>query len=204
MRATIAWAVAGLVAGSVPPAVVVGRLWGVDVLREGTRNPGASNVRHLAGTAPAVLTFFLDFGVGLLAPLVPRWTGASLGAAAACAVGAVAGRAFSPWLGWRGGRAQSLILASAIVLVPKAAVGVLAVYAAGTAVRELSVAGLLNMVALPFLCVVLYGGAWAVGYGTAVAAVALVRRLQGSPDGGPHSHWQRFVFDRERPPAPAT
>ncbi len=204
MRAVLAWAVAGLVAGSVPPAVVVGRLWGVDVLAEGSRNPGASNVRRLAGMAPAVVTFFLDFGVGILAPLVPRWAGAPLDAAVACAVGAVVGRAFSPWLGWRGGRAQSLILASAIVLVPKAAVGVLAVYATGAALRELSVAGLLNMFVLPALCVLFYGGLWAVAYGTSVAFVALVRRLQGSPDGRPYSRWQRVVFDRERRPAPAT
>lgn len=198
-----AWAVAGALAGSVPPAVVVGRLWGVDVTGRGTTNPGTANVHDLAGMLPAVLTFFLDTGIGVLTVVVPRLTGATQTAAVACAVGAVAGRAWSPWLHWRGGRAQALILASALVLVPRAAAVLLAVYAVGAAFRILALAGLVNLVVLPVACGFFYRSAWAVAYGCGVMVVAVARRLQGSPDGRPRSLAQRLLYDRERRPGQA-
>lgn len=197
---TAAWAVGGALVGSVPPALLVGRMWGVDVRREGTSNPGTANVHRLVGAAPATLTFLLDAAVGALTVLAPRAVGAPLDAAAACALGAVAGRAWSPWLRGRGGRAQALILASALCLVPRAGVLLLTVYAVGAAFRVLALTGLLNLVVLAAACTLLYGTPWAVTYGVGVATIGVVRRLQGSPDAGPHSLWQRLLYDRERPP----
>lgn len=194
------WSAGGALVGSVPAALVVGRLWGVDVARAGTANPGTANMHDLAGMLPAVITFLLDATVGAATVLVPRAVGAPQEAAVACAVGAVAGRAWSPWLHWRGGRAQALILASALVLVPKAAAVMLAVYAVGAASRTLGLAGLVNLAVLPAACLSFYGSGWAVAYGLGVSAVGMARRIQGSPDGAPYSLAQRILYDRERPP----
>src|SRR2546423_11799158 len=50
--------------GSFPTAALVGRVTGHDVLTEGSRNPGASNVYRLAGWKAGLIVFLGDFAKG--------------------------------------------------------------------------------------------------------------------------------------------
>lgn len=192
--------VAGFAAGSVPPAVPIGRAFGVDVLRQGTGNPGVSNVNDLAGGLAAFLTFVADLAIGVVVVLVPAWLDLSPWVGAAAGVGAMAGRAWSPWLGGAGGRGQMLALGMTLALMPWAGLAYLAIYSVGAMTRQMGAAGLVNLIALVPSSLVLYGDEWAVTFGLAVCLIGIVRRLQGSPDGGAHSVWQRFLHDREREP----
>ena len=56
--------------GSIPFGVVIGRMRGVNLLREGSRNPGASNVTRLLGKRLGMLCFFLDMGKGVIPVIV--------------------------------------------------------------------------------------------------------------------------------------
>src|SRR6059058_5658524 len=73
--------------GTFPSAQLVARAHGRDVLREGSGNPGASNVARLLGWRSGALVLLLDFAKGALA------AGAGLaigGRAGACILGVAA------------------------------------------------------------------------------------------------------------------
>ncbi|MCC7078759.1 MAG: glycerol-3-phosphate acyltransferase [Acidimicrobiia bacterium] len=191
---------AGFLVGSVPPAIPIGRAWGVDVCREGTGNPGVSNVNELAGGFAAFLTFAADLVIGAGVVLVPTWLGFSPWVGAAAGVGTMAGRAWAPWLGGSGGRGQMLALAMSLGLVPWAGAVYVTVYAIGAASKQMGLAGLVNLVILVPSTAILYGDDWAVAFGVSICLIGIVRRLQGSPDGREYSLVQRLLHDRERPP----
>jgi len=91
--------------GSVPfSRWVAARATGVDVLREGTRNPGASNVWRLAGRRAGVAAGLADFLKGLLPILVARWLGLEPGWQMAAGVSAILGHDYSLFLAFHGGK----------------------------------------------------------------------------------------------------
>ena len=63
-------ALAGYAIGSVPTAVWLGRLWRVDLLRDGSGNPGANNARRLGGHTLAILILIIEVAKGLTAVVV--------------------------------------------------------------------------------------------------------------------------------------
>ncbi len=195
---TIAWVIGAFLVGSAPPAIAVGRLFGVDVLREGTGNPGQSNVNDLVGWYGAALVFVLDVGVGALSALTPLWAHAGVETAAASAVSTIVGRTFSPWLGFRGGRGQLAALASAVALIPSAGVIWLAIFAVGAALRRLALANLVGLATLWVTAWLVYRTWWSVAYAVSIGVMGVVRRLMGSPDGGSFDRMQRLLYDRER------
>src|SRR2546426_12089246 len=62
LLAPVAWLL-----GTFPSAQLVGRAHGRDILREGSGNPGASNVERLLGWRAGALVLLLDFAKGALA-----------------------------------------------------------------------------------------------------------------------------------------
>jgi glycerol-3-phosphate acyltransferase PlsY len=57
----------GYAAGMFPSAVLIGRMGGHDVYREGSGNPGASNVARLMGWRYGIIVLLLDAAKGALA-----------------------------------------------------------------------------------------------------------------------------------------
>ncbi|MGH8949653.1 MAG: glycerol-3-phosphate acyltransferase, partial [Acidimicrobiia bacterium] len=96
-------ALAGYLIGSVPTAVWLGRLWGVDLLGDGSGNPGANNARRLGGYTLAVLILIIEIGKGLAAVVVGLVIGGE-SAALAAGVGAVAGNVYNVWHRFKGGK----------------------------------------------------------------------------------------------------
>jgi acyl phosphate:glycerol-3-phosphate acyltransferase len=108
----------GYVLGSIPFAVLFARArGGFDVLRDGTRNPGATNVFKNVGRVAGAAVGLLDYLKALLpALLAERLLGWSPGEAVSFAVGAVLGHDFSIFLGWRGGKGGASTLGALTVL----------------------------------------------------------------------------------------
>jgi glycerol-3-phosphate acyltransferase PlsY len=96
-------AAAGYLIGSVPTAVWLGRLWGVDLRRDGSRNPGANNARRLGGYTLALLVLTVEIAKGLVAVLVGLGIAGQPGGLAA-GLAAVTGNLFKVWLGFHGGK----------------------------------------------------------------------------------------------------
>ena len=60
------------VLGSIPFAVIIGRIWkGIDIREHGSRNAGFTNVYRVIGPLPAAVVLILDIGKGAAAVLLP-------------------------------------------------------------------------------------------------------------------------------------
>ena len=91
--------------GSVPfSKIVAERLAGADVLRHGTRNPGASNVWRLAGRKAGVVAGLADFLKGVVPILVAGGLGLEAGWRMAAGVASILGHDYSLLLRGRGGK----------------------------------------------------------------------------------------------------
>jgi glycerol-3-phosphate acyltransferase PlsY len=104
---TVLAAVAGYVIGSLPTAIWLGRMWGVDLRAGGTGNPGANNARRLGGNGLAILVLVVEVAKGFVAVVVGSALGGDV-AAVVAGVGAVVGNMYNVWLGFDGGKGLSI------------------------------------------------------------------------------------------------
>jgi glycerol-3-phosphate acyltransferase PlsY len=153
--AAVALLVLGLVCGSVPTSMLVGRAFGVDVLRAGEANPGAANVWRLAGARAGIVALVLDMGRAIVPGLV-GWAVAGYWGAVCGALGAEIGavRPIVPRL--RGGRGVGTAAGAGLVIEPVAgAIGFLVAIVVGLATRRPALATVAGFVAYPTAWVVL-------------------------------------------------
>jgi glycerol-3-phosphate acyltransferase PlsY len=128
MSPYIAAAVGGLiayVAGALPFGKWVAAARGVDILKEGSGNIGATNVWRTLGAGFGSLVLLLDISKGFLpAFLLPLLAGRAFGdpnwglAFGACAV---FGHSASPFLGFRGGKSVATALGVMLAVSPDVA-----------------------------------------------------------------------------------
>lgn len=102
----ILWVVAGFISGSLPFSVWLGQAFArSDVRQIGDGNPGAANAWKAGGWRVGLAALVLDYFKGALpvatAHLVFNLSGWPL---ALAAIAPIAGHAFSPFLGFRGGK----------------------------------------------------------------------------------------------------
>lgn len=169
------WLAAGYASGSVPFGVIVARSRGVDILRQGSGNPGATNVGRVLGRPFGYAVFALDFLKGALPVLGARLAaGDSAWVPAAALVGAVLGHVFSPFLRFRGGKGVATGAGGFAVLLPLPAAVALGVWLAATfGTRYVSLASMLAACSLPVSSWILGYGAPAAGLCAAVAALVV-------------------------------
>jgi glycerol-3-phosphate acyltransferase PlsY len=180
---------AGYLLGSVPFAVLVGRLAGVDPQAEGERNPGAWNLWGLAGVRTGLVTFLLDAGKGAAATVAGMaaagwWGGALAGLAA------MAGHDWPLWSGFRGGgRGVATFMGAAAVLSPPASLAALGLIAVTVPLVGIMRAVALGTLAYPLAFALLQPDARRlvpVGFAYLLLLVrALQRRGQGSSRSAP-------------------
>jgi acyl phosphate:glycerol-3-phosphate acyltransferase len=117
------WIAFAYLCGSIPFGLLIARAAsGKDVRTVGSGNIGATNVARAAGKSAAIATLVLDAVKGLVPVLLEARSAYSPPAlAAACAVGAVLGHCFPPWLGFRGGKGVATGLGVSLALAPWAA-----------------------------------------------------------------------------------
>ncbi len=153
-------ALVGYLLGSVNFAVLVAKRHGIDILKEGSGNPGATNVKRVLGKGPGNLVFALDALKGaagtylpfLLAdavsPGAPRFEALVAGLA-----GTLLGHCFSCFLGFKGGKGVASTIGGLLVLLPIPIVIGAALWAiAFYATRYVSVASLALGLSLPLSC----------------------------------------------------
>jgi glycerol-3-phosphate acyltransferase PlsY len=122
------FALLGYLLGSVNFAVLVAKKHGVDILKEGSGNPRATNVKRVLGKGPGNLVFALDalkgfVGAGL--PYLLLRTEETPAAAeihfticVAGFVGTLLGHCFSCFLKFKGGKGVASTIGGLIVLLP--------------------------------------------------------------------------------------
>lgn len=151
--------------GALPTADPLGRIWGVHLRKDGSRNPGANNALRLGGPVLAVTVLLVEIAKGLVAVRLGFAFDGDAGAVAG-AVGAVAGNVYSFWYGFRGGKglgisAGVLLGTAPMLLLP--AIGVLIMVVLPT--RSSGMATLGAIVALNAAAVASWLADWSTGWG---------------------------------------
>lgn len=128
---------AGYLIGAIPFGYLIARSRGVDILRQGSGNIGATNVARLLGARLGILVFVLDFAKGALPVLAAAWIAGqsdsglpkdSLQVVAGLA--AFLGHLFPVYLRFRGGKGVATGAGVVVVLLPLQAAGALLTWVA--------------------------------------------------------------------------
>jgi acyl phosphate:glycerol-3-phosphate acyltransferase len=145
--------------GCFPTAAIVARVTGHDILREGSGNPGASNVYRLAGWKAGLIAFAGDFAKGA----IPSAVGLVLdGHRGAYILGfaAVVGHVLPVTFRFRGGRGASTAGGVLAVIFPFIALGLAVLwFVIARVARKASVASIVGAIAFPVL-VAVTGNSW--------------------------------------------
>ncbi|MGA0133782.1 MAG: glycerol-3-phosphate 1-O-acyltransferase PlsY [Opitutales bacterium] len=122
------FALLGYLVGSVNFAVLVAKKHGVDILKEGSGNPGATNVKRVLGKGPGNLVFALDVLKGFVGAGLPQLllrvdpdtplADALFVVSVAGFVGTLLGHCFSCFLRFRGGKGVASTIGGLLVLLP--------------------------------------------------------------------------------------
>jgi glycerol-3-phosphate acyltransferase PlsY len=167
----------GYAIGSIPTAQALGRLWGVDLRIDGSRNPGANNAARLGGPVLAALVLLIEMGKGGLAVVLGLVMGGEAGAVAG-GVGAVVGNVYNIWYRFGGGKglgitAGVLLLAWPTVVIPILVVLAMSVYIT----RSSGTATLVSILVLNVFAVVWslldWPMAWGIGSTYLLSAMSL-------------------------------
>jgi glycerol-3-phosphate acyltransferase PlsY len=104
------WIGMAFLSGSIPFSYLIGRVFlRTDIREFGDGNPGAYNVFRAGGRASGALAALLDVSKGIVPVGLARWQmQLPDNALIWVALGPVLGHAFSPWLGFRGGKAVAV------------------------------------------------------------------------------------------------
>lgn len=190
---------AAYLVGSIPFALVIGRLWGVDLRREGTGNIGAGNLTQTVGLRAGILAAALDGLKGAVPVVVCGRLGLSPSLIVASGVGAVVGHNWSVYLRGRGGRGLATSAGAVLVFAPA-----LLVWTGGWAMAGWrlggGLGGFLGWGLLPIFAYATGEPAHVVSGAVMLAGLMGARRIQGNTGrpGGLRPSVQRLIWDTDR------
>lgn len=120
-------------AGSIPTAIITGRIVLKDDIRNhGSRNAGATNVFRVMGWKPALVVVLIDIGKGVAAVLlVPALVGGGLDPIILkiiAGVAAIAGHIWTVFAGFKGGKGVGTAFGVLVSLAPAASLITFAVW----------------------------------------------------------------------------
>lgn len=97
----------GYLLGSLPTANGIARVWGVDLRKDGSGNPGANNARRLGGLTLASVVLAVELAKGAFAFFAGYVMAGDLGGILS-GVAAVAGNVYNVWYGFSGGKGLAI------------------------------------------------------------------------------------------------
>jgi acyl-phosphate glycerol 3-phosphate acyltransferase len=154
--------------GAIPFGYLVARARGVDILKQGSGNIGATNVGRVLGGPFGILVFLLDFAKGAVPALAAKWFAfmypldlPSDSLPVAAAVAAFLGHLYPIYLRFRGGKGVATAAGAVTVLLPGPALAALLIWFVGVlASRYVSLASLAAAVVLCVMRLVLTPQPW--------------------------------------------
>lgn len=157
--------------GNISPAIILGKLSGVDIKKEGSGNAGTTNVLRVLGKKAAVITLVIDIGKGVLAVLLGSLIGGEV-AAAYCAVAVFCGHIWPCLYNFKGGKGVATAFGAIMAInwvLGLAVLGVVAVFVLLT--QRMSVGSIMGAVSFPLLAYFMEPGFLIPGFIMAVIVV---------------------------------
>lgn len=143
--------------GNISPAILIGRLHGIDIKKEGSGNAGTTNVLRVLGKKAAGETLAVDILKGVAAVLLGRfWGGYFLvdaePLAVLCCAAVLAGHIWPALFGFRGGKGIATGFGAIVTLQWQVGLGLFIIALLGIILtRRVSVGSVLAALALPIL-----------------------------------------------------
>ncbi len=175
MVALIGGVVLAYLAGTFPTALIVGRRVGADPARQGSGNPGASNVWRLGGRRAGLITGLID----MLKGAVP--TGIALAVAGrpeahAVWLAAVAGHVWPITRKLRGGKGVATAGGGGIVLGPVIGLACAVLFFGVVKFGRVAALGSLSIaIAYPIVSAIVGRPGWEIAVSSAVAVILVIR-----------------------------
>ncbi len=175
----------GYLLGSISFATLIAKKHGVDIFKEGSCNPGATNVKRVLGKKAGNAVFAMDFLKGfvaaglplLLAPVEHREL-----LAIVSIIAAIVGHSFSIFLKFRGGKGVATTMGGFLALVPWVLIiGLLIWVLVYYSLKYVSLASILFGTSLPVSAYLLNESVWVLGFCALIAALLIIR------------HWQNII-----------
>ncbi len=139
--------------GSIPNGYLAGRIKGIDIRDQGSRNIGATNVFRVLGKAWGISVFFADFLKGLAAVLLAvKFVAPEAGAMGGIVAGVacILGHNYPVWLRFKGGKGIATSAGVLCALMPVALLVAAVVWAVVFFIsRYVSLASIAAAIALP-------------------------------------------------------
>jgi len=161
--------------GTFPSAVLVARAHGHDVTKEGSGNPGASNVARLCGWRAGALVLVCDFAKGAIAAGVGYAVGGRPGAFA-LGIAAIVGHTFPLYR--KGGKGVATAAGALVVLYPLIVLGLAVVwFVVARLLHKASLASLLGVVLFWVAAVLMDYARWEIVLLSALAILVITRHF---------------------------
>lgn len=172
--------------GGIPWALIIGKgVYGIDVRNVGSGNLGATNVLRNLGAKAAAATLLLDMakgaaaaGVGFVLVSVPSFgEAAHQWAMILGTLGAMLGHAYSPYIGFKGGKGVATAAGALLVVTPYAWPFLLGSFIIVVLIfRIVSLGSVIIAAEYPILCWVLYPRQWPIIVFSFVGAALVIWR----------------------------
>jgi glycerol-3-phosphate acyltransferase PlsY len=175
--------VAAYLIGGIPFGLIVVKLMtGADVRESGSGNIGATNVLRTTGLAAGIITLVLDAAKAWFAVwLADRLSGGSELWMSLAALAALAGHAWSVWLGFKGGKAVASFVGAYAYLTPLPLVAVVLLFVLVVAwTRYLSLGSIIAAGLFPIGCWMILHPGWPVLVSAVGAAAIIIDRHRGN------------------------
>ncbi len=144
-------ALAAYMMGNINPAIIIGKLKGIDIRKEGSGNAGMTNTIRVMGLGAGITVFIVDVLKAFIAVSLGHYFGDTYGAMAAFA-GVVLGHCFPVVFGFKGGKGVASAFGAALALNWQSALIVLLIAGILFAItRRMSIASLCAALAYPAL-----------------------------------------------------
>lgn len=109
VKAIFLWIITGYLLGSIPSAVICGKLAGInDIRNHGSGNMGTLNTFRVAGLGTGLLTLFFDLGKGFSACYLAYRAGGFLYFSYLAAGAAIIGHMFPLYVNFKGGKSLAV------------------------------------------------------------------------------------------------
>ena len=145
--------------GNISPAILIGRMYGVDIKKEGSGNAGTTNVLRVLGKKAAAATLLIDVFKGVFAVLLGKLVGAffltpelAFYLPLACGLAAFCGHIWPALFGFKGGKGVATAFGVLMAVSPVLGLLELAVVAVVVILtRMVSLGSILGALAFPFI-----------------------------------------------------
>lgn len=128
--------IASYFVGNISPAIILGKIYGVDVRKEGSGNAGTTNVLRTVGKKAGVITLIIDIAKGFVVSFLTGLLTTGIGFPMLCGICVVIGHMWPVIFGFRGGKGVATTFGFILAAQPVLALILLGIVAIGLLISK--------------------------------------------------------------------